>query len=55
MITTPLALLFSADNTPKQDTTKLGITSPTVADGPGMLFISGLPYHLPGSQVLELC
>ena len=39
---------------PKFDTSKLGIVSQTVPDGPNKIFIGGLPYHLVDSQVLEL-
>mmetsp|Transcript_2619 Transcript_2619/g.3933 ORF Transcript_2619/g.3933 Transcript_2619/m.3933 type:complete len:675 (+) Transcript_2619:32-2056(+) len=39
---------------PRLDTSKLGIVSSTVPDGPNKIFIGGLPYHLTESQVLEL-
>lgn len=41
-------------NMPRFDTSKIGIVSQTVQDGPNKLFIGGLPYHLVDSQVLEL-
>ena len=36
------------------DTSRLGIVSPSVPDGPHKIFIGGMPYHLTESQVLEL-
>jgi len=49
-----LAPIVNASAAPKLDTAKLGIVSPTVADGPNKIFIGGLPYHLQENQVLEL-
>lgn len=39
---------------PQLDTSKLGIISGTVADGPNKIFVGGLHYHLTEDQVLEL-
>mmetsp|Transcript_3811 Transcript_3811/g.8496 ORF Transcript_3811/g.8496 Transcript_3811/m.8496 type:complete len:662 (+) Transcript_3811:129-2114(+) len=49
-----LAPMVNSSTAPKLDTAKLGIVSPTVADGPNKIFIGGLPYHLAENQVLEL-
>ncbi|KAL7522054.1 hypothetical protein ACHAWX_006754 [Stephanocyclus meneghinianus] len=49
-----LAPVLSMDTMPMFDTSKLGIVSQTVQDGPNKIFIGGLPYHLVESQVLEL-
>jgi len=38
----------------KFDISRLGIVSSTVPDSPNKIFIGGLPYHLTGSQVMEL-
>lgn len=49
-----LAPMINNASAPQLDTSKLGIVSPTVPDGPNKIFIGGLPYHLTESQVLEL-
>eukprot|EP00804_Cyclotella_cryptica_P002724 CCRYP_009629-RA/>CCRYP_009629-RA protein AED:0.05 eAED:0.05 QI:131/1/1/1/1/1/4/641/590 len=49
-----LAPILSMETMPMFDTSKLGIVSQTVQDGPNKIFIGGLPYHLVESQVLEL-
>ena len=49
-----LAPVVNAETAVKLDTSKLGIVSPTVPDGPNKIFIGGLPYHLTEGQVLEL-
>jgi splicing factor U2AF subunit len=49
-----LAPMINPTTAPQLDTSKLGIVSPTVPDGPNKIFIGGLPYHLTESQVLEL-
>ena len=50
----PLGGGVSLANMPRFDTSKIGIVSQTVQDGPNKIFIGGLPYHLVDSQVLEL-
>lgn len=49
-----LAPILSAETMPRFDTSKLGVVSQSVPDGPNKIFIGGLPYHLVDSQVLEL-
>ena len=49
-----LAPTTNAATLPQLDTSRLGIVSPSVPDGPNKIFIGGLPYHLTESQVLEL-
>ncbi len=49
-----LAPMINSATAPQLDTSKLGIVSPSVPDGPNKIFIGGLPYHLTESQVLEL-
>lgn len=39
---------------PQLNLAALGIVSTTVADGPGKIFIGGLPYHLNEEQIKEL-
>lgn len=42
------------ENIPQLDTSKLGIISGTVQDGPNKIFVGGLHYHLAENQVMEL-
>ncbi|KAL7512044.1 hypothetical protein ACHAXN_009492 [Cyclotella atomus] len=49
-----LAPTLNMETMPKFDTSKLGIISQTVQDGPNKIFVGGLPYHLVENQVLEL-
>jgi splicing factor U2AF subunit len=39
---------------PPLNLTSLGIVNTTVSDGPGKLFVGGVPYHLTDDQVKEL-
>lgn len=49
-----MAPKVAPQNLPQMDTSKLGIISSTVADGPNKVFVGGLHYHLTEDQVLEL-
>ena len=49
-----MAPKFAPQNLPQLDTSKLGIISGSVPDGPSKIFVGGLHYHLREEQVLEL-
>ena len=50
----PAAVLPVPASVPEFDLEKLGIISTSVTDGPGKLFIGGIPYHLTEDQIKEL-
>lgn len=49
-----MAPKVAPQNVPQLDTSKLGIVSGTVQDGPNKVFVGGLHYHLTEAQVMEL-